>query len=165
MVDDKYRITVMRNGEMYDAYLFKSWTSYAHPVRPRDPITYVESQERQGYGVVVFGKGVTKGLIIEFTAVQLERRPLDISPAAYSPSGYYLARESNGHFGAVDPVPLEGTVAVDQYVRRTVSSGGEPEYQVVTKKLAYSFLYTYRENAVLARVAIRKPGSESVLEY
>lgn len=164
-MDDKYHITVIRKGVMYDAYLFKSWTSYAHPVRPRDPITYIESQERQGYGVVLFGKGATKDLIIEFTAVQLERRPLDTQPAVFSPSGFYRARVSNGHVEAVDPVPLEATVDLDQYVRHTVSSGGDPKYQVVTKKLAYSFLYTYREGAALARVAIRKPGSESVLEY
>lgn len=44
-----YFVQKLLDGTPCNVYFFKRWTTYEHPVKPQDPISYAEALQRKGY--------------------------------------------------------------------------------------------------------------------
>lgn len=166
MTTDHIRATL--DGQPCEVYFFKSWTSYAHPVTPVDPMYLEDALQRAKYQRAWMCRsqgGEPRFVLLE--TVDNQSRPLKLpegAPAAGPAARFFEARGSADCPELGAPLKADDLAAASAFIAVLPAPAAQAMW--VTQKVLSSFRYRYRDDGALASVTITNPeGKVNVLEY
>ncbi|WP_185906610.1 hypothetical protein [Teredinibacter haidensis] len=153
------------NGTECQVYFFKGWTTYSHPVKPVEPISFSEALQRGSYFQARMCGSDDKQIFTMFEGVELP----DVVPDTISKGAslfFYQAKSaSDGSYEVGSQITANETLDVAGYYLG-VGQGAKQLIILVRPKINLRYQYFYTDSGALQKVVIRnKLGKESVLNY
>jgi len=153
------------NGTECQVYFFKGWTTYSHPVKPIEPISFSAALQRGSYFQARMCGSDNKQMFTMFEGVEL----VDVVPDTISKDAslfFYQAKSvSDGSYEVGAQITANETLNVAEYYlgveQRDIQS-----IIFVRPKINLRYQYFYTDSGALHKAVIRnKLGKESVLKY
>jgi len=164
-----YRLPVQQDGGACDLYFFRAWTGYAHPVRPRDPLTWREALAGAGHCQVTFCDPGDGPRIVVVRSVGYQRVPWrgPTPPQAEGGADRYLEAVREGEL--VRAGKALGAAAAAETAEFLFFRWGEDgrldRSELVSTPTWIRYGYTYGDGGKLRRVLIANPERTSTLDY
>jgi hypothetical protein len=157
------------DGQACEVYFFESWTSYAHPVTPVDPIDLEDALLRGKYqrAWMCRSQGAEPRFVLIET-IDNQSRTLKLpegAPTAGPAARFFEARGSAEHPELGAALKADDVAAAKTFIAvLPAPAAAQPLW--VTQKVLSSFRYRYRDDGALASVTITNPeGKVNVLDY
>lgn len=157
-------ISHTNGGQQCRVYLFKSWGTYRHPVKPLNPISYEKALQRRGYyRAWMCGSGEAERFVL-FEGIELRQSPIVLSSEI--PAGLFFdVVDENGRLGPGAPMKIEDSIDRDRFIITRVGQG-EASGFIITQRVSQKFEYEYTDSGALSRVvATNDDGDVNVLDY
>lgn len=158
------------NGVLRDTYFFKTWGGYHHPIHMQKPLSYAETQKREGYAYYEASLDTSGNhpLLIFVEKFTLHREPIivDENKLTKGKAGdiYYLYRKQQNHVILDKEIELDDTFVLKEYVHVLQDTSGRVlKAELARKKFNYSYEYEYDEKGI-KRVTVRYPEDTKVID-
>ncbi|MBX3622959.1 MAG: hypothetical protein KF891_23560 [Rhizobacter sp.] len=166
MTTDHLRATL--DDQPCEVYFFKSWTSYAHPVTPVDPMYLEDALQRGKYQRAWMCRAQGEPRFMQIETIASQARPVALpegAPAAGPAARFFEARGSVEHPQLGRPLQPDDLAAAETFIAvLPEAAASQPLW--VAQKVQASFRYRYRDNGALESVTITNPeGKVNVLDY
>lgn len=168
MSTDHYRASL--DDEPCEVYFFKAWTSYAHPVKPVDPMYLEEALRRPKYQRAWMCRRQGEPRFVLLETMNSTARPISLpegAPASGQAARFFEARGSIDKPQLGQPLQADDIASAPAFIAvlpANANTASPPLW--VSQRVEASFRYRYRDDGALASVTITNPeGKVNVLDY
>lgn len=151
-----------------EVYFFKAWTSYAHPVKPVDPMYLEDALQRPKYQRAWMCRTQGEPRFVLLETMDNKVRPVTLpagAPASGAAARFFEARGSVEQPQVGRPLKADEVASAPAFI--AVLPGKDAAQPLwVSQRVLSSFRYRYRDDGALASVTITNPeGKVNVLDY
>lgn len=167
--EEAFRLPRLQGGRACEIYFFRSWSGYAHPVRPVDPVPWTEALSGEGHCQALYCGDANGARLEAFRAVSYSRTPWRGSPPARVGAGadHYFQVIPDGEVIRVgrELDPASAAEADAFLFVRWRNSGQLDRAEVAAVSRWYRYEYAYDGAGRLLRAVIRNPERTTQLDY
>lgn len=164
-----FRLPLIQDGQPCVLYFFGRWSGYAHPVRPRDPLPWLEALAGKDHCQALYCRRGSAELMVAFRAVGYTRSRWTGRAPMRPPSGedrYYQVAHAGDQISLGSEMAPSAAAIADAYVLFSWTKEGQTSRaEIIEAVQRYRYDYTYNEKGRLLRVLIVNAERTTVLDY
>ncbi len=158
------------NGTAYDTYYFETWSGYHHPINPKNPLTYPETQKRSAYYEASYGTYGKEPRLIFFEQIELLREAFPLKEKYWTKKAgdyyYVIQKDKDGNLTLGKEIRIEETLDLKEYILILIEADGRiARSETVQKQPFYSYEYIYNPAGLLLKAIIKNPEKTNVIEF
>jgi hypothetical protein len=158
------------DGRECDIYFFQTWSSYAHPVKLNEPITFDEAQTLDAFYAGAFVVSDGRPMLLRATKWINHRRETRFergrTDAKSGHNYYHIELDDDDRILRCSRLSTEDAFSTEQLLHVVVDEAQSPiRAEIVRREFVYQYDYSYDKNGKLVRVVIKTPEEETTLNY
>lgn len=147
-------------------YYFATWTGYAPPVRPHNPLSYAQAEAARAFSVFRFDEEGRVASFEKWLATATPGDPSRFPGRAPGPGRHFGAVDGRGAGAPARPLSLEDTQGMTEYFRiHGDAHGGVVALEHVRRERTLRHEYLYWDNGALREFRYETESGAGVQQF
>ena len=155
------RIQIRKDDSSFEVYFFRGWTTYDHPITPKDPLFFEQAMQRRAFCRAWMLVRGDERRFVRFDCVENRRTPIDgtRSQADDTRVEFFEVNQVNGKLVIGSKLSLADVLDRSEYAVHDPSV--EPGITHIQARVQYYFEYEYNDDGLLVRVVTRNADGKT----